>query len=78
MRLFERVPYPWTLNNYLTVRKGALNASYFAVSYVDHNADSQVLAIYELPRYRNSHISEVSDGVPVTRVLGGWWIPDTS
>jgi hypothetical protein len=34
-RLFERVPYPWELTNYIKIRKGALNASYFAVTYRD-------------------------------------------
>ena len=32
-RLFERVSYPWELSNYIRLRKGSINASYFALSY---------------------------------------------
>lgn len=52
VRLYERVPYPWELSNYIKLKKGALNASYFAVSYRDFNEDWQIVAIYELPRFR--------------------------
>lgn len=37
-RLYERVPYPWQLNNYVVVKSGHLNASYFAVAYKDYTA----------------------------------------
>lgn len=33
VRLYERVNYPWELTNYIRLRKGSLNGSYFALSY---------------------------------------------
>lgn len=45
-RLFERVPYPWRLENSLKIRKGALNASYFAVAYKNYEIEAQVVGIY--------------------------------
>lgn len=35
VRLYERVAYPAELQNYLKVKKGSLNASYFAVPYIN-------------------------------------------
>lgn len=45
-RIFERVPYPWELTNYIALRNGALNSSYFAVSYLEIENDWQIVAIY--------------------------------
>ena len=52
VRLYERVPYPWELTNYLKIKKGSLDASYFGVSYRNYDADTQILAVYELPRFK--------------------------
>jgi hypothetical protein len=46
VRLFERVPYPFELVNYMKIKKGHLNASYFAVSYIEKDERKQLLAIY--------------------------------
>ena len=46
VRLYERVPYPWELINYIKVKKGHLNASYFAVTYRDYDMDRQIVAVY--------------------------------
>ena len=81
IRLYERVPYPWQLTNYIKIRLGALNASYFAVAYRDFQDDRQVMAIYELPRFRlNSTETEADDseGIPVTRMLGAHRVKDSS
>lgn len=52
VRLYERVPYPWELTNYIRLREGYLNASYFAVNYRDYTNNSQLLVVYELPYFR--------------------------
>lgn len=56
-RIYERVPYPWELTNFIRLRKGSLNASYFAVSYRNYEAGSQVMVVYELPYFRISQLS---------------------
>jgi len=50
--LFQRVAYPWELTNYIRLRTGSLNASYFAISYRDYTSGSQIMGIYELPYFR--------------------------
>ena len=80
IRLYERVPYPWELTNYIKVKKGSLDASYFAVSYRNYDVDSQIIAIYELPRFKFNQEGpeELRNGIPITRSLGAHWASDTS
>lgn len=85
-RLFERVPYPFELTNFIRVRKGALNASYFGVTYRDYEDNNQLMAVYELPYFRlpspnKAEYKKIADrfeaGIPVTKAIGGYSIPST-
>lgn len=78
-RLFERIPYPAELQNYLKVKKGSLNASYFAVPYINEEVQRQIVVIYEIPYFNiNSNTSThyYLDKIPVTRCLGGYLVRD--
>lgn len=75
------MPYPWQLTNYIKLKKGSLNASYFAVSYRDFSEDRQIVAVYELPRFKlnPSPVKErLLGGIPITRMLGAHRVLDSS
>ena len=80
VRLYERVPYPWTLVNYMKIKKGSLDASYFGLSYRNYEVDTQIIAIYELPRFKlnQDKTEELMNGIPITRSIGGHKVMDTS
>ena len=46
-RMFERVPHPWDLFNYVNLRI-EYNASYFGVAYrnFEHQQERQIVAVY--------------------------------
>ena len=42
------------LTNYIAIKHGHLNASYFAISYLDTDMDWQIVSVYELPRFQRN------------------------
>lgn len=73
------MPYPWELANFIRLRKGSINASYFAVSYRDYNQGSQFVVVYELPYFSlPAQPAEPKAGIPITRMLAGHRVMDTA
>jgi hypothetical protein len=78
-RLYERVPYPWELVNFIRLRKGSINASYFAVTYRNYNEDTQLIVVYDIPYFTLPASTPLPNaGIPVTKMLAGHRIMDTA